>query len=66
MEGGVAFFLLFLIIVVGLAVGFFFFGLGGGLEAYRAKRAGGRKRPRPTHAVVHDDGASEAERSDKL
>src|SRR3954471_22424004 len=64
MEGGVAIFLLLVILVVGAAIGFFFFGLGGGVEPYRARRAGGDGRSRPTHAVVHDDGSSEAERSD--
>jgi hypothetical protein len=66
MEGGIAFFLLFLIIVVGLALAFVFGGLGGGLEAYRERRAGRRKPPRPTHAVVHDDGESHAEPGNKL
>src|SRR4051812_21322273 len=66
MEGGVAIFLMLVILVVGAAIGFFFFGLGGGLEAYRARRAGGDGRSRPTHAVAHDDGSSEAERGDTL
>ncbi|HEV7493969.1 hypothetical protein [Baekduia sp.] len=52
--------MLFLIIVVGLGLAFVFGGLGGGLEAYRAKRTE-REPPRPTHATVRDDGASEAE-----
>jgi hypothetical protein len=66
MEGGIAFFLLFLIIVVGLGLAFAFGGLGGGLAAYRAKHSGERKPPRPTHATVHDDGSSEAERGSHL
>ena len=66
MEGGIAFFLLFLIIVVGLALAFFFGGLGGGLQAYRDRRAGRRTRARPTHAVVHDDGESRAEPGNQL
>jgi hypothetical protein len=66
MEGGIAIFLLFLIIVVGLGLAFVFGGLGGGLEAYREKRAGGAKPPRPTHATVRDDGSSEAERGSHL
>jgi hypothetical protein len=51
---------------VGLGLAFVFGGLGGGLEAYRAKRAGEREPPRPTHATVRDDGASEAERGSHL
>jgi len=66
MEGGIAIFLLFLIIVVGLGLAFVFGGLGGGLEAYRAKRAGEGDRLRPTHATVRDDGASEAQRGSHL
>ena len=66
MEGGIAIFLLFLIIVLGLGLAFVFGGLGGGLEAYRAKRAGDGGRPRPTHATVRDDGASEAQRGSHL
>jgi len=66
MEGGIAIFLLFLIIVAALVLAFVFGGLGGGIEAYREKRAGGRKPPRPTHAVVHDDGESRAQPGDKL
>jgi hypothetical protein len=66
MEGGIAIFLLFLIIVAGLALAFFFGGLGGGLQAYRERRASGRKPPRPTHAVVHDDGESRAEPGNQL
>jgi hypothetical protein len=66
MEGGVAIFLLFLIIVVGLALAFFFGGLGGGIEAYRAKRAGESEPPRPEHATVRDDGSSEAQRGSHL
>jgi uncharacterized iron-regulated membrane protein len=65
MEGGIAFFLLFLMIVVGLALAFVFGGLGGGLTAYRERRAGERK-SRPTHAVVHDDGESRAEPGNRL
>jgi hypothetical protein len=66
MEGGVALFLLFIIIIVGLGLAFVFGGLGGGLEAYRAKRAGEREPARPTHATVRDDGASEAQRGSHL
>jgi len=66
MEGGIAFFLLFLIVVVGLGLAFAFGGLGGGLAAYRTKRAGEREPPRPTHATVRDDGSSEAERGSHL
>jgi hypothetical protein len=66
MEGGIALFLLFLIIVVGLALAFIFGGLGGGLQVYRERRAGGRKPPRPTHAVVSDDGSSTAKPGDRL
>lgn len=66
MEGGIAIFLLFLIIVAALALAFFLGGLGGGLQAYRERRAGRRKPPRPTHAVVHDDGESRAEPGNQL
>jgi hypothetical protein len=64
MEGGVALFLLFLIIVVGLALAVVFGGLGGGVQALNEKRAG-RKRDRPTHAVVADDGSSTAKPVDR-
>jgi hypothetical protein len=66
MEGGIAIFLLFVIIVVGLALAFFFGGLGGGVQALNEKRARRQKRERPTHAVVADDGSSTAERGDRL
>lgn len=66
MEGGIALFLLFLIIVVGLGIAFVFGGLGGGLTALRDKRAGNAKPSRPTHATVRDDGSSEAQRGSHL
>jgi hypothetical protein len=66
MEGGIAIFLLFLIIVVGVALAVVFGGLGGGVEALNEKRAGRRKARRPTHAVVADDGSSAAEPGDRL
>jgi hypothetical protein len=66
MEGGIALFLLFLIIVVGLGLAFVFGGLGGGLTALREKRAGQAQPGRPTHATVRDDGASEAQRGSHL
>lgn len=65
MEGGVALFLLFLIIVAGLALAVVFGGLGGGLEAINAKRAGRQKPRRPMHSVVADDGSSTAEPDDE-
>lgn len=65
MEGGIAIFLLFVIIVVGLALAFVFGGLGGGLTALREKRAGRGGERRPTHSVVHDDGSSRAKPSDR-
>jgi hypothetical protein len=64
MEGGIAIFLLLVIIVVGLALAFVFGGLGGGLTAWRERRAGQGER-RPTHSVVHDDGSSRAKPSDR-
>lgn len=66
MEGGIAIFLLFLIIVVGLGIAFVFGGLGGGLTALREKRAGNARPSRPTHATVRDDGASRAQRGEHL
>jgi hypothetical protein len=66
MEGGIAIFLLFLIIVAGLVLAFLFGGLGGGLQAWREKRAGDGEPRRPTHAVVADDGSSTAEPGDRL
>jgi hypothetical protein len=65
MEGGIALFLLFIIIVVGLVLAFFFTGLGTSVEAYRERRSG-RKPPRPKHSVVADDGASKAKPGDHL
>ena len=65
MEGGVALFLLFIIIVVGLVLAFFFTGVGGSVEAYRERRSG-RKPPRPTHAAVADDGSASATPGDRL
>jgi hypothetical protein len=65
MEGGIALFLLFIIIVVALVLAFFFTGLGTSVEAYRERRSG-RKPPRPTHAVVADDGAPTAKPGDHL
>jgi hypothetical protein len=66
MEGGIAIFLLFLIIVAGLALAVVFGGLGGGLTALREKRAGNPKRARPTHAVAEDDGSSSTRPGDRL
>jgi hypothetical protein len=66
MEGGIAIFLLFLIIVVGLVLAFLFGGLGGGLEAYRERRSGRTPPPRPTHSVARDDGSDHAERGSRL
>jgi hypothetical protein len=60
MEGGIAIFLLFVIIVVGLALAFVFGGLGGGLQAWRERREGQGEARRPTHARVEDDGSSRA------
>jgi hypothetical protein len=65
MEGGIAIFLLFLIIVFGLVLALLFGGLGGGIQALNEKRAGKRE-SRPTHAVVADDGSSTAKRGDRL
>jgi hypothetical protein len=65
MEGGIALFLLFIIIVVALVLAFFFTGLGASVGAYRERRSG-RKPPRPTHAVVSDDGSSTAKPGDHL
>jgi hypothetical protein len=65
MEGGIAIFLLFLIIVVGLALAVVLGGLGGGVEAINEKRAGRRRQSRPTHAVVADDGSSSAQPDDR-
>jgi hypothetical protein len=65
MEGGIAIFLLFVIIVVGLVLAILFGGLGGGVQALNEKRAGRQRRDRPTHAVVADDGSSTAERADR-
>ncbi|HMJ35069.1 MAG TPA: hypothetical protein VK501_14255 [Baekduia sp.] len=65
MEGGIALFLLFIIIVVALVLAFFFTGLGASVEAYRERRSG-RKPPRPTHSVATDDGTSTAKPGDDL
>lgn len=66
MEGGIALFLLFLIIVVGLALAFVFGGLGGGLTAYRERKAGEADPERPTHAVVEDDASAHSKPGDRL
>jgi hypothetical protein len=66
MEGGIALFLLFVIIVVGLVLAFFFTGLGGAVEAYNERRSGRGRGSRPTHAVVSDDGSSTATPGDHL
>jgi hypothetical protein len=65
MEGGIAIFLLFVIIVVGLVLAFVLGGIGGGTEALRAKRAG-RGRGRPQHTVVEDDGSDAGRPGDHL
>jgi hypothetical protein len=66
MEGGVALFLLFIIIVVGLGLAFFVGGLGGGVEALNERREARRRgRRRPTHAAVADDGSSSAKPVDR-
>lgn len=67
MEGGIALFLLFIIIVAAVVL---FFALGGiagitqGLNERRARREGGGRRP--THTVVEDDGEAKGRPGDRL
>jgi hypothetical protein len=67
MEGGIAIFLLFIIIVVAIVLAIVLGGVGGGIQGLREKRGGGRGRgQRPTHTVVEDDGSASGQPGDRL